>query len=849
MPASQEPSGETVLAEPPADQPAFVPPAPRRPGRFWFRFTVSLAALLLAAAVWSGWYVYSKGFTRKWRNYVSAELRRYGLDITVRRITLDPFEGLVARDVSLRRADDASGALTTISRVALDISLTQLWRKEPFLNSIDLRDATVRIPLDSTNPHAQVIEIRKVRARVLLPPGQIRVAQAEGEYEGVRIAASGLLAVSGEIPLFKDDGKTDRPVLESRRKLARFVLDELRRMSYGNEAPQITVEFGGDLAKPETLNATARIETGALQRGKWKVEKLLVTARYEGGLLRFENVDIRDARGRLHAQADLRAGSVSGQLRSDLDLAAALAEFWPAALEYGLTSKDPPKVEISVRARLPGAKEEPPVPPPAAEKTPEFEVVGTLQCGPLTARGIAFEGLHAEFSWRDGHWYLRSGKLLHKSGELRADLMNSPGQLRAKVTSSIDPDVITPLLPKESRRLMSEFSFQQPPRIEFTAEGKSILDPLGFSAKGRIETGKARFRGVPANKFVSDFEFRNLSLTFRKFLVERDEGRASGDALVADLGGAEIRFDNVRSGLDPVSVLTWVDPNMVKHVRPYRFKRPPQAKLSGQIQFRGRMNTRFLIEFEAPSGLDYTFAKKTLNIARLNGQLLFTENRLQIQNLRGDMFGGSWRGETDIPINKPGSDYTAWLETDGADFKSITKLYFGYTESEGRIAGRYEWKGRSDEAASLEGRGRMKVDQGNVFAIPFLGPLSPLLSKAAPGLGYNTAHEASATFTTKAGRIETKDFVVKGRGFSMIGGGWVSYLGDEKMDFRIRINAQGLPGVVLYPVSKLFEYGTQGPFSNPKWSPVVGAPPVASPVTPGPEPAAPKAAKERKRSR
>lgn len=821
--------------DPPVSGPAPEPLPPRRPRRFWFRFTVVLFTLLLATAVWSGWYVYSKGFTRKWRNYVSNELRRYGLDITVRRITLDPFEGLVARDVTLRRADDASGALTTVSRIALDISLTQLWRKEPFLNSIDLRDATVRIPLDSSNPHAQVLEFRKVRARVLLPPGQVRVAQAEAEYEGIRLAASGLLAVSGEIPLFKDDGKVDRPVLESRRKLARFILEELRRMSYGSEAPQITLEFGGDLAKPETLNATARIETGALQRGKWIVQKLLVTARYEGGLLRIENVDIRDARGRLHAQADLRAGSVSGQVRSDLDLAAALAEFWPGALEYGLTSKDPPKVEFSVRARLPGSGE--PEPAPSGEKPPELEVIGSLQCGALTARGVAFDGLQAEFSWRDGHWYLRSGLLLHKSGEVRADLMNAPGQLRAKISSTIDPDVLTPLLPRESRRLMSEFSFQQPPKLEFTAEGKSILDPFGFTAKGRIESGRARFRGVAANRFVSDFEFRNLALTFRKFALEREEGRATGDALVADFGGSEIRFDNVRSGLDPVSVLTWVDPNMVRHVRPYRWKRPPQAKLSGQIQFRGRMNTRFLIEFEAPNGLDYTFAKKNLTIARLNGQLLFTEGRLQIQNLRGDLFAGSWRGEADIPLNKPGADYMAWVETDSADFKSITRLYFGYTDSEGRIAGRYDWKGRSDDAASIEGQGRMKVDQGNVFAIPFLGPLSPLLSKAAPGLGYNTAHEASATFTTKAGRIDTKDFVVKGKGFSMIGGGWISYLGDEKMDFRIRINAQGLPGVVLYPVSKLFEFGTQGPFSNPNWRPVVGSVPTAAPVTaPAPPP-------------
>ena len=48
----------------------------------------------------------------------------------------------------------------------------------------------------------------------------------------------------------------------------------------------------------------------------------------------------------------------------------------------------------------------------------------------------------------------------------------------------------------------------------------------------------------------------------------------------------------------------------------------------------------------------------------------------------------------------------------------------------------------------------------------------------------------------------------------------MNYIND-KMDFRVRINMQGLPGVVLYPVSKLFEYYTDGPLPDPVWRPLM----------------------------
>jgi hypothetical protein len=37
----------------------------------------------------------------------------------------------------------------------------------------------------------------------------------------------------------------------------------------------------------------------------------------------------------------------------------------------------------------------------------------------------------------------------------------------------------------------------------------------------------------------------------------------------------------------------------------------------------------------------------------------------------------------------------------------------------------------------------------------------------------------------------------------------------------MRLNAQGVPGFVFFPMSKLFEYHSDGTFSNPSWSPKI----------------------------
>ena len=57
--------------------------------------------LVLGGLVAGGWYVAKKGFSRNWRNKVVEELHKRGVEVSVRRLTLDPFRGLIARDVRI----------------------------------------------------------------------------------------------------------------------------------------------------------------------------------------------------------------------------------------------------------------------------------------------------------------------------------------------------------------------------------------------------------------------------------------------------------------------------------------------------------------------------------------------------------------------------------------------------------------------------------------------------------------------------------------------------------------------------------------------------------------------------
>jgi uncharacterized protein YhdP len=215
--------------------------------------------------------------------------------------------------------------------------------------------------------------------------------------------------------------------------------------------------------------------------------------------------------------------------------------------------------------------------------------------------------------------------------------------------------------------------------------------------------------------------------------------------------------------------------------------------------------------------MDYTFIDKVLPFDRISGQLLFTEDRLQISNLKGALFSGTLTGSADISLARNDHHYSAKVAVEEIDFPSLTNLYFNYKTSQGKMSGNFDFGGTGPEKKALRGTGRVEVKNGNVFAIPVFGPLSQLLSKIFAGAGYSIAHEASAPFTIRDGVIHTDKLKVSGKLFAMLGHGDIDFARNQ-LDFDIRVDAGG-PGAVLMPIYKLFEYHGSGSLMKPNWRP------------------------------
>src|SRR5690349_9147762 len=161
--------------------------------RLWHSFLRLTTVLILGGLTGGSWYLAKKGFSRNWRNLVVEELHKRGVEASVRRLTLDPFRGLIARDVRIYDYKRRERTLAVVSEISLDINYAALFQHQPFLNALDIRNGNLTIPLPPAPGQVGNAELKHFRAHVYFPPERIEVSQAEGLFSGVRISASGQL--------------------------------------------------------------------------------------------------------------------------------------------------------------------------------------------------------------------------------------------------------------------------------------------------------------------------------------------------------------------------------------------------------------------------------------------------------------------------------------------------------------------------------------------------------------------------------------------------------------------------------------------------------------------------------
>jgi len=774
------------------------PSRAHRIARTLLRLTI---VFLLGGLVAGGWYLAKKGFSRKWRNTVVEELHKRGVEASVRRLTVDPFRGLIARDVRIYDYKKREKTLAVVSEISLDINYAALFQHQPFLNAIDIRNGDLTIPLPPVAGQLSSAELKRFRAHLYFPPERIEVSQAEGLFCGVRISASGQLIKRRDY----QPSSASRPEDAARRvRLLQTLVTMLQGFRYPESAPELQVKFSGDLSQLEDARVEATLRGSHLVRDNYEARNLFLTTEWKEQTLTIPQCDWTDAAGRFSGTATWsRAnGHATFQARSTVDLKPLLGGFGLGAVLDDLTLPIPPLIEASGSATI-GTPEK------------QVEVVGKIALEKFAYKTIDFEGLTCDFAWDGERTMLRDVRLRHRSGQLSADLFDAPSDFRLNIDSSIVPTTLASLAPSRLQPFLGEWEWQRSPNVRLNIRGASH-DPATWKGEGSLALGRTRFRGAWMNSASANLTFDNGDWALEKLRVTRDEGVGTGAVgYVASRG--EIRIIDVQTTLQPAEAIMWIEPRFWKFVVPYRFHHTPRVTSNGIVQLGSGKQTHLQVDVDAPGGMDYTFLDQVLPFDRIAAQLLFTDDRLQILDLKSKLFSGSVTGGADISLARGDPHYTAQLAVEEADFPSLTDLYFKYKTSLGALNGTFDFGGLGSDARTLHGTGKVAVENGNVFAIPVFGPLSELLNKMFAGAGYSVAHEATAPFTIKDGVIHTDKLKVSGELFAMLGHGDINFL-QNKLDFDVRVDAGG-PGAVLLPFYKLFEYHGEGSLTKPVWRP------------------------------
>ena len=796
--------------------PSVIEPPRVRPSTYyrkrtwWRRIALGMMRLAILAAmvgaIGGGYYLARRGFGREWRYRVVEELHKRGVEADIGRLTLDPFRGLIARNVRIFDYKNRENTLARISEVSLDINYAALIHRQPFLNALDVRDAQITLPLKTEGGKADKAQLTNFRAHVYFPPEQIYVSQAEAIFCGIRISATG--------QLIKRENYQPSPAIspeewQRRLSIAQRVLNELEKFSFPAALPSLQVKFTGDVAEIEKAHVEATLRGDRLQRGSYEMRDLSAAGEWNEQHLNIAHCEWSDGKGNFAGRADWhRETNVANfQLRSSLDLKAFLDAFGLGKPLTGIEFHSPPLVEISGSVDFGSNRFRP-------------DLIGHAAFRQFSYKKVPFSDLAADFSWDGERTFIRDLRVRHQTGQLRADLFDAPADFRLNVESTVSPDALRALVPRELNEFLRDWEWQRSPAIRLAIRGKD-RNPESWQGDGTVVLGRSRFRGTWMNSANTRIHFADGALTCEDLHVTRDEGVGSG-SFTYDFNKHEVRVSNIRSSLNPAEAIFWIDPKISKTVAPYKFRRPPNVTANGVYQFRGGKNTRLEIKVDGATGMDYVFLGKTLPFDRVSAPLLFTTDRLQIADFRGDIFSGTLRGNADISLAKNNPRYHAGLAVTNVDFPHLTNLYFNYYHYRtvrGQLSGAYDFDGFGTDARKMRGTGKVGVTNGDVFAIPVLGPISEILNHIVPGVGYSIARDAGAKFTMRDGIIHSDDFNVAGQLFSVVGHGDLYFL-DDKIDLDVRISAKG-PGIVLTPVYKLFEYKGEGSLKKPNWYPKI----------------------------
>jgi len=686
-------------------------------------------ALVCAGLTWLGWYGYTKGLGRHWRSLLEKEFARYGLYIYIGKITLDPFRGLIARDIQIFNNKQEENLLAEINQVSLDINYANLFQHGPALNSVDLSGATLLVPLNFRSPQSGKVRVTNFHARIYLFPGRIEVRQASAHLYGIHINAAATLIHPQNTSTAVSAVANDPDPSDATVKFIATLFHELRGIGYVEPAT-LSFAFQMDLANPRDWRINdGNLVAADVKKNGAELKDVAAKFSFENQRFSLRSLHATDSSGEFFALGtwDTATGEKKFQVRSSLDLAELLKGEpgfdWLREWEF---TKAP---ELELEGAL--------------LRNWEPQIIGKLSLEQFSVRGVQFQGLRAEFSRQGKSWMASNVELTHRTGTVTGEIIDRPGQFRLRLHSALNPKAITALLPNTFLSLLSEWDFQAPPVVQLDLVGSSP-ETQQLAGDGQYWLGPTRFRGVFMNSGSGTFRLKPYQVSVENVRISRDEGVATG-SFVLDLRTKKLTQLEAQAHLQPVAMATWFEPSLLPLLDHLQFPQAPDLSLKSDEQD-GR--SEFSMHIDMNSGVVFRCGLLEAPLASAGADLHKKQDEIDLAIPNGRI--GAGQCSVTVQQMHPNAALDSQITFDRvslSDLRIRSALLAGW---QGQLSGWLRSRFGVSDSSRDSAEGKLVLDAADLSGAHFVEPGFKKLVSA----GFNRVGQLTAEFVTNLGLLK-----------------------------------------------------------------------------------------------
>ena len=778
---------------------------------------VALVPVLGGTLYWAN----QTGLSDDWRHAIEQEISKRGAYVKIASLKYVPLQGFVGENVRIFAEPGHKHEISRLERIQIVLDNARLARGEFRLRKIVLKNARLALPVDPKNPAGESLHFTGIYGTVLLSGERmIEARDARAEVGGIHVLLNAKILAKIHGKKNPDDDKNDG----KRREMVARILNELEQWNFDTERPaRIRLDVDADMTDKTSVKVDFKVESASIEKNQYKLTDFLAEGNLSGHLLTVREFSANDSRGSLSGHGDYHILSKAGSFDSEssIEIPRLLKSWLATPIHVDLLAGGGQQIRAAGDFNL------------SEPLKPLVNLTGHALCGSIMFRGVSFDSVETWFSWQNGKLFLRDLKIKRPDGEAEAKVMMEDHFVRLKLHTTIPALVCKPFfngLPLE--HVLGDFSENDNASTEISLEGTfDTRDPLLWAYSGKGVLKNMSYRGVPARSVQSSFvlnhhelDFHDGAMTFdytnypmRKAFNGPQNGTAKFKRIFYDAASRTVEVESVRGDIWMAPLLRCFAPKIADELEQYRFHKPPEISGSGVVDVTSAGRTDIQVEFSTPDKADYKFLGKNVTFTRPEATVLVHGDEVEINKLSLEAFGGTVAGD----LNNSGKTLSGELSWSKLALAGLSSTYGFNMKGGGDVTGRLAFSLPGADVSAMNGEGLVALENAELFSVPILGPLSPVMATVLDNerAGFQRAKSAFCTFNIRDGILRTSDFQTATNSVTFAGDGAFD-LSEKTIDFTVRLNARGLLGLLTLPLRPFygfFQFRGTGSLEVPVW--------------------------------